>query len=68
MNRVAAFQTAICTLAVGAISTGTSTFVLAASAGNLGFTVGLAGLGALAVGSYLVYLGHCRGMLAGGGR
>jgi hypothetical protein len=65
MNRVAAFQTAICSLAVGALSTGTSTFVVAASQGHLGMVSGLAGCAALAVGTWLVHVGHCRGMLPG---
>lgn len=66
MNRAAAFQTTVCTIAVGAISAGTSTFVMAATQGSLGFMPALAGLSSIAVGSWLVYLGHCRAMLPRG--
>lgn len=63
LNRRAAFQTAVCTLAVGALSAGTSTFVVAASGAGLSWAGGLAATGSLAVGTWLVYLGHCRSML-----
>lgn len=66
MNRAAAFQTAVCTLAMGALSAGTSTFVFAASGGGLDLLRGLGAVGAIAVGTWLVYVGHCRGMMTRG--
>ena len=63
-RKVAVTQTAVCTLAVGALSAGTSTFVVAAHGGGLSWAGGLAGLASLAVGTWLVYLGHCRNLMA----
>lgn len=63
MNRVAAFQTAVCTLAISALSAGTATFVFAAQGGGLDWLRAIGAVGCVALGSWLVYVGHCRGML-----
>lgn len=63
MDRFAAFQAAICTLAVSAISASVSTFVVASNTGALTALQGLAAGASLATGSWLVYVGHCRSLL-----
>lgn len=63
MNRPAAFQTAVCTLAVSALSAGTSVFVLAAHGGGISALSALGAVGSMAAGTWLVYLGHCRNLL-----
>ena len=63
MNRVAAFQAAICTLAVSAISAAVTVFVMATQTGTFDIPRVLAAIGCLGVGSWLVYVGHCRSML-----
>lgn len=63
MDRVVLFQTAVCTLAVSAISAGVSTFVLAANGHGLDSLRALGAAASLLTGSWLVYLGHCRSLL-----
>jgi hypothetical protein len=64
VNREAAFQTALCTTAMAAVSAGTLFFVDATRGGPLTLARAGAALVLVAIGTWFIYIGHCRNMPA----
>lgn len=63
VNTQAAYMATICTLSIGAISAAVKVFVDMATTGHIDSAEVLGSAGCLGLGSFLLYLGHCRALL-----